>query len=134
LLNFETGARIHEKEATATSDREMESKTTIAGRYVRETKSENAEFDVSILPDDRVRITGRSLWGISNQFGPNIGTVDFVAAVLDGSRVTFKDQQPGLAEYTLDIVFSENGATVKDRYVPGYFGNNVSFTGEYKKR
>ena len=52
------------------------------GRYVRETEHESAEFEVTRLPDGRLRVSGVAFWGTKREYGPNIGQLEFEVPAL----------------------------------------------------
>jgi len=101
------------------------------GHYVREGEFENAELDVAYLGKRRLRVRGFAFWGTTRQSGPNIGELDFEAE-LENDKLVFTDSVSG-GNYRAELTFRENGLTVREDYVIGYFGMNVSFEGEYVK-
>ena len=111
--------------------------SSIEGRYIRETDSETAELEVTVLADNRAKIVGSALWGKNRKYGPNIGELNFEAPVIDGHVVVYTKHSPSITEnqdeYRLEIVFEENRTTAKERSAPGIFGMNVSFGGEYHR-
>ena len=105
---------------------------TIAGHYVREGPNEEAEFDVSILADGRVRVEGFALWGTSRSRGPNIGDLAFVAPVINNSTI-FLEETP-VGEYHLELAFGPDGLVATESGANNFnFGMNVSFGGQYKR-
>ncbi len=112
---------------------------TIAGHYVREGPNEEAEFDVSILADGRVRVEGFALWGTSRSRGPNIGDLAFVAPVINNSTIfreeipSFREETP-VGEYRLELEFGPDGLVATESGANNFnFGMNVSFGGQYKR-
>lgn len=103
---------------------------TIAGHYVRKGQNEEAEFDVSILADGRVRVEGFALWGTSRSRGPNMGDLAFVAPVVNNS-IIFREEIP-VGEYHLELEFGPGGLVATESG-PNNFGMNVSFGGQYKR-
>lgn len=104
----------------------------ISGHYVRESQHESAELEVSLLDENRVRVTGLALWGTTRKYGPNIGELDFEAPIERG-LVQFRDQTWKGEEYLLELTF-ENERLVAGEHCSGsYFGLNVSFGGEYQR-
>jgi hypothetical protein len=53
-----------------------------AGHYERNGENEQASLDVTMLPGDRVKVSGIALWDTKNEkYGPNIGELEFEAAL-----------------------------------------------------
>lgn len=103
---------------------------TIAGHYVRKGANDEAEIDVSVLPDGRVQVEGFALWGTSSSRSPHIGDLGFVAPVQNNS-VFFLEATP-TGEYRLELAFVLDTLVAKESGI-GDFGMNVSFTGKYKR-
>ena len=104
----------------------------IAGHYIRETDFESAEFNIVRLPNGNVHVIGLAFWGTTRPYGPNIGELDFEAAVTNNS-IKFSDHTLSGDLYQIELIIRPAGLTVTEQYVVGYFGMNVSFAGEYKK-
>jgi len=102
----------------------------LAGHYVREGINEEAELDVTELPDGRVRVEGFALWGTTRPLGPNIGDVTFEAPVSSGS--TSFEQSSAYGHYRLELSFGSSGLVAKE-FGKRPFGMNVSFGGEYSR-
>ena len=112
---------------------QVRSPNDISGSYIRETEFESAEIKVKMLSDNRVHIIGLAIWGIAMEYGPNIGEIDFEAQV-EGNRIVFSDICSSSGkEYRLDLSFQNGKLIADEHYVPGYFGKNVSFQGEYER-
>jgi hypothetical protein len=64
-----------------------------------------------------------------------MGELDFEAELNDNT-VVYEDRLPRQygAIYRAALRFRDNGLTVDENYVIGYFGMNVSFAGEYTRR
>ena len=99
----------------------------ISGHYVWERSNAVAEVDVKYVSPSRVHVTGIALWGTRNKYGPNIGQLDFEAAV-EAGRVLYND-----GEYHLELDFGKDSLTATERYSIGYFGMNVTFEGVYTR-
>jgi len=108
-----------------------EFKKLISGRYIREGFNEQAEFQIINLGNDRIKVSGLSFWGIKNEYGPNIGELDFESDLIKNATVF--SQKSGNDLYRVFIEFNGDKLIVKEDYVIGFFGMNVTFDGEYKK-
>jgi len=106
-------------------------KKSISGRYIREGFNEQAELEIMYLGKDRIKVSGLSFWGIKNEFGPNIGELDFEIDLIQNKAVY--SQKIGSELYRIFMEFKENQLIVKEDYVIGIFGMNVSFDGKYVK-
>lgn len=106
----------------------------INGQYIRvDGSSSSAELTVRELPGGEIRVIGEALWGTSREYGPNIGTLDFLAE-LDDNMAVFEDHLlGGDRPYTVRFVFSDGALMVDEKNSSGYFGMGVSFTGLYAK-
>jgi hypothetical protein len=107
--------------------------TSVQGKYELETKDANANLEVNLLFDGRVHVTGLALWGTDRSAGPNIGELDFVAAIKNG-LVTYEDKTGEGRPYKLELHFHQKGLTAREENALGYFGMNVTFKGEYRKK
>lgn len=93
----------------------------------------SAELTIHSLPSGDVRVVGEALWGTNREYGPNIGTLDFLATPEDGV-VRYEDQLLGEAKpYRAVLRFLENGLIFEEEGFNGYFGMNVTFAGEYAR-
>ncbi|MGB3345457.1 MAG: hypothetical protein WBA61_16220 [Aequorivita sp.] len=108
-----------------------EIKRLISGRYIREGFNEQAEFQIINLGKDRIKVSGLSFWGIKNEYGPNIGQLDFESDLL--KNATVYSQKSGDDLYRIFIEFNGDKIIVKEDYVIGFFGMNVTFEGEYMR-
>jgi hypothetical protein len=108
----------------------LDSLSKISGHYIRDGEFDSAELDVEYLGAGRVRVRGFALWGKTREYGPNIGELDFEEQIKN-STVTFNDRATRDKVYRVKITFKDQGLTVGEDYVIGYFGMNVSFEGDY---
>lgn len=104
---------------------------TISGRYVREGFNEQAEFEVIYLGNKRIKVSGLSFWGTKNEFGPNIGELDFESDLIENKAVYSKKN--GNELYRIFLEFNGDEIIAHEDYVIGQFGMNVTFNGLYKK-
>ncbi|MBN2321821.1 MAG: hypothetical protein JXR49_22270 [Acidobacteria bacterium] len=104
----------------------------LAGHYVREGEFESAELQVLRLINGNVRVIGLAIWGKTEEYGPNLGELDFEAQI-KGNRVVFLDKNLNGEEYRLELSFLKNCLIAKEKYDIAYFGLNVSFGGEYSR-
>lgn len=95
--------------------------------------SSSAELTVRQLTNGDIRVIGEALWGTNREYGPNIGTLDFLAE-LNGNLAVFEDHLPGEERpYSASLTFSDGLLVVDEENHVGYFGMNVSFAGTYAK-
>ena len=106
-------------------------KKSISGRYIREGFNEQAELEIIYLGNSRIKVSGLSFWGIKNEFGPNIGQLDFESDLIKNNSVYSQKENNEL--YRIFMEFNGDDLIVKEDYVIGIFGMNVSFGGKYKK-
>lgn len=106
----------------------------INGQYIRvDSGSNSAELTVRQMPSGDIRVIGEALWGANREYGPNIGTLDFLAH-LDGDLAVFEDHQLGDDRpYIARLTFAHGSLVVDEENPVGYFGMNVSFAGVYAK-
>lgn len=106
----------------------------VSGQYIRVgSGSSSAELTVRVLPNGDIRVIGEALWGTNREYGPNIGTLDFLAE-LDGESAVFEDRLPGDDRpYIARFTFADGSLVVEEENSGGYFGMNVSFAGAYAK-
>jgi hypothetical protein len=101
----------------------------VSGHYERNGENDQASLDVTMLPGDRVKVSGVALWNTKNEkYGPNIGELEFEAPVKD-DVVSWSDADG----YSVVIRFSRKGADVTEHAIGGHFGMNVTFAGHYVK-
>ena len=106
-------------------------KKSISGRYIREGYNEQAELEIIYLGNNRIKVSGLSFWGIKNEFGPNIGQLDFESDLIKNNSVYSEKSDNEL--YRIFMEFNGDELIVNEDYVIGIFGMNVSFDGKYKK-
>jgi len=106
----------------------------INGQYIRvDSGSSSAELTVRQLPSGEIRVIGEALWGTNREYGPNIGTLDFLAE-LDGDSAVFEDRLLGDDRpYIARLTFGDRSLVVAEENPIGYFGMKVSFAGTYAK-
>lgn len=106
----------------------------VNGQYIRiDSGSSSAELTVRVLPNGDIRVIGEALWGTNREYGPNIGTLDFLAE-LDGESAVFEDRSLGdNRPYIARLTFTNGSLVVEEENPAGYFGMNVSFAGTYAK-
>ena len=101
----------------------------VSGHYERNGENDQASLDVTMLPGDRVKVSGVALWNTKNEkYGPNIGELEFEATVKD-DVVSWSDADG----YSVVIRFSRKGAEVTEHAIAGHFGMNVTFAGHYER-
>ena len=99
----------------------------VSGHYERSGENEQASLDVTMLPGDRVKVSGIALWNTRNEkYGPNIGELEFEATMKD-DIVSWSDADG----YGIVIRFSRKALDVTEHGVGGHFGMNVTFAGHY---
>jgi len=104
-----------------------------SGRYARRAAVESAELEITLLPGGRhIRVIGLALWGTHRRHGPNIGELDF-ESVLEGIRTSYVDSTIRERPYRLELEFHELGLRATESEWLGYFGMNVSFSGDYRR-
>lgn len=106
----------------------------INGQYIRiGGGSSSAELTVRALPSGEIRVIGVALWGTNREYGPNTGTLDFLAN-LQANLAVFEDHLPGDDRpYIARLTFADGSVVVDEENPLGYFGMNVSFAGTYAK-
>ena len=101
----------------------------VSGHYERNGENEQASLDVTMLPGDRVKVSGIALWNTRNEkYGPYIGELEFEAALKD-DVVSWSDADG----YRIVIRFSRHAIDVTEHGVGGHFGMNVTFAGHYAR-
>jgi len=106
-------------------------KKSISGRYIREGQNEQAELEIIYIGNNRIKVSGLSFWGIKNEFGPNIGQLDFECDLIKNNAVYSQKLDNKL--YRIYMEFIDDELIIKEDYVIGIFGMNVSFDGTYNK-
>lgn len=110
-----------------------------AGQYIRTgSGKDSAEISFTPLPDSiegqkRYFISGFALWGTHREYGPNMGTLEFVGEISDSQRTTFIRDNGSRCAIT-DLTFLGDGILVveEEDYI-GEYGMNVSFIGTYRR-
>ncbi len=101
----------------------------VSGHYERNGENDQASLNVTMLPGDRVKVSGVALWNTKNEkYGPNIGELEFEAPIKD-DVVTWSEADG----YSVVIRFSRKAADVTEHAIGGHFGMNVTFVGRYEK-
>lgn len=105
-----------------------------AGHYIRIGGGvSSAELTIHTLPNGDLRVVGEALWGTNREYGPNIGTLDFLASVED-RVVRYEDRSMGEDQpYKAVLRFVESGLIFEEEGHNGFFGMNVTFAGHYAK-
>lgn len=113
-----------------------------AGTYIRiGTGEDPAEITFTPLPDTyegeaRYFVHGEAYHGVSREYGPNIGTLDYVGVFYDQDHVCLTGASLMDAESTptTDIAFVEDGyIRVTEANIFGSYGMGVTFEGMYRK-
>lgn len=104
----------------------------VSGDYIRTgAGSDSASLTVRELPGGQARVVGEALWGTNREYGPNIGTLDFLAEV-NGNSIEFQDKPQWTDRwYSIRLTFVPGGMKVEETSFPGYLGMNVTFCGLY---
>ena len=105
-----------------------------AGHYIRiDGGASSAEITIHILPNGDARVVGEALWGTNREYGPNIGTLDFLASIEAGA-IRYEDHSLGKDRpYKAVLNLVENGLVFEENGFNGFFGMNVTFAGSYAK-
>lgn len=103
----------------------------ITGHYISRDFNNSAELIIKLLENKKYHVTGTSLWGTTHQYGPNIGTLDFVAN-LNEDTIEYQEQN-GDKTYKLFLKFGEHSIDVSEENWVGAFGMNVNFSGNYQR-
>lgn len=109
-----------------------------AGQYIRtEGSSDSAEVEVTPLPDaadgtPRYAVTGFALWGTDREFGPNMGSLEFIAPLVDGELAFQWPRERGEA-HTVLLRFEGESLTIEEANWLGAYGMNVTFAGHYRR-
>lgn len=99
----------------------------VSGHYDRNGENEQASLEITMLPGDRVKVSGIAVWNTRNEKdGPTTGELEFEAPLKDD--VVSWNAADG---YMVVIRFSRKAADVTERPVGGHFGMNVTFAGHY---
>lgn len=103
----------------------------ISGRYVRERYNEQVELEIMYLGNKRIKVSGLSFWGTKNEYGPNIGELDFEIDLIENKAVYSKTN--GSELYRIFLEFNGDQIIINEDDVIGQFGMNVTFDGLYDK-
>lgn len=101
----------------------------VSGHYLWEAANSTAELDVRATDHNKVEISGLAFWGVNNQYGPNIGQIDFKESLI-GNDIHYLDTSTG---YEMHISFTQNGLTVHEVNNTNQFGMNVGFAGKFRQ-
>jgi hypothetical protein len=103
----------------------------ITGHYISRDFNNSAEIIVQLLENKKYHVTGTSFWGTTHKYGPNIGTLDFVAD-LNEDTIEYQEQN-GDKIYRLSLKFQGDSISVSEENWVGMFGMNVNFSSDYKR-
>ncbi|WP_037449911.1 hypothetical protein [Sphingobium chlorophenolicum] len=110
-----------------------------AGQYIRlGSGKDSAEISLTPLPDSiegekRYFISGYALWGAHREYGPNMGTLEFVGEIDSHQRMTFI-RGDGDERAISTLTFHDDGTLeVDEENWIGQYGMNVSFIGMYRR-
>lgn len=112
-----------------------------AGQWVRLGSNESpAELRIIPLPDTvdrqpRYFVTGMAYQGMSREYGPNMGTLDFFSEIIDGASLFYS--RPSLSiqgPATTELTFTDDGhLKVWEEDTGGQYGMGVTFDGLYQR-
>lgn len=109
-----------------------------AGQFIRiGAGSDSAEVELTPLPDSpegnaRYAVTGFALWGTDREFGPNMGSLEFIAPLIDG-EITYSWPTEQGAPHSIRLHFAGEILTVEETNWLGVYGMNVNFEGRYRR-
>jgi hypothetical protein len=104
----------------------------ITGHYIRKDDSDSADLKVRRMDDGQYHVEGLALWGTKHLAGPHIGELDFIAE-MRGDTIEYVWVNPDGRDYRAVLRFSDGRLRVTEDKVMGFFGKNVSFSGEYER-
>lgn len=104
----------------------------VAGHYIRGGDFESAELTIKKLADGSYHVSGLALWGKTRAHGPNMGDLDFVSELVDGT-MAYSFCDASRAEYLVKLTFKDGRLDVSEEKWVGVFGMNVNFSGQYEK-
>ena len=111
-----------------------------AGQYVRiGTDAQTAEINIIPLPNDieghaRYFITGEAMYGMSREFGPNLGFVDFFTSMHEAKLLEYVHPSSGIGSPATRIEFvQDNFIDISEIGVSGMYGMGVTFEGTYQR-
>ncbi|MNE79790.1 hypothetical protein D3C80_1763100 [compost metagenome] len=99
-----------------------------------------AELQIIPLPDTvdgqpRYFVTGMAYQGMSREYGPNMGTLDFFSEIIDGASLLYS--RPSLSiqgPATTELTFTDDGhLKVWEEDTDGQYGMGVTFDGLYQR-
>ena len=96
------------------------------GIYKWKASNSEAALKVKFLANNKYFISGDALYGTKNEYGPNLGMIDFIAAI-QSDETTYTDKS-----YRLTMKFEKNKVDANENKM-GDFGLNVVFSGTYIK-
>jgi len=99
---------------------------TYDGTYKWKASNNEATLEVKFLANNKYLISGDALYGTKNEFGPNLGMIDFITQIKT-NRTIYSDKN-----YRLIMQFGKNKIEANENEI-GDFGMNVSFSGTYIK-
>lgn len=103
-----------------------------SGKYLHSRDNASSELTIKYIGGNVLQIQGMAYWGTTSKYGPNMGELDCIAKI-ESNKAIFKDKFHDGQEYILEITFLGQKILVEDNYIMGYYGNGVSFAGEYHK-
>jgi len=105
----------------------------IAGRYVR-LASGTSPAEITITPiageNDQYQVSGEALYRTDRPSGPNLGNLEFVGTLTDGSL--HYSSPNGDKTYTIRLSFAGTKMNVTEENTFEIYGHNVRFEGEYE--
>jgi len=103
----------------------------ISGHYIRDGEFESAEIKIKRLSNGKYHIDGLALWGETREYGPNLGTLDFIAELYDNTiEYSWGENRDS---YNAVFIFHNGTLKINEENWVGMFGMNVSFQGQYHK-
>lgn len=106
-------------------------KNMIVGNYIRNGNYDSAEVDVQKTKDGLYHVSGEALWGIQREYGPNIGSLDFISELGVDNTLKYVYEKPEGEPYRATLFFSAEGLTIVEENLGYVFGMNVYFAGDY---
>ena len=111
-----------------------------AGFYTRiGTSSDSAEITLTPLPDSvecigRYFVSGNALYGADREYGPNLGFLEFIGAVLAPNEIIDSHVNRAGETCTTVIKFTGDGYLhINEDNCTYRYGHGVRFTGIYKR-
>lgn len=103
----------------------------VTGNYSTGSENISSYLEINYLGGNKIHVKGSSFYGLQDDYGPNMGFLDFVAEIKINKAI-FEDELFD-ENYVLEIEFLGSKLKVTEKPVAGYFGHNVSFEGNYLK-